>query len=178
MDFWQLAESWSPVWEFESRELPRALVERCLGAAHAAPAPPGIPPWRFTVLMAAESRAHLATAVAAAVGGDAAAVAACRQAPVLVVLSTPARHGDPPGPGRGGGGVGACLQNLVLCAWDAGLGALTLEGARWGETAAVRAACALEADEAPCALVALGFPAAVPPRRPRPPLAQVTRWMV
>ena len=175
MDFWQLADSWSTVWEFESRPLLRPLVERCLRAAHAAPASPGIPPWRFTVLMDPAALAQLSTALAAAAGpAGGALVSACRQAPLVVAVSS-LSTGDGDAQGASRLRVAACLQNLLLCAWDEGVGSVTLEGARW-DTPGVRAACQMGAAEEFCALVGLGFPASVPPRHPRPPLAQVTRW--
>ena len=171
MEFWQLAGSWSPVCEFEPLPLPRALVERCLEAAHAAPAPPGPPPWRFTVLVDAAQRSALVAALVAASPAEARTLAsACAQAPVLVAVHAASSEAAI------SFGVGACIQNLLLCAWDEGAGALPLAGPHWG-TPAVRAACGIDGEGALAAVVALGYPAAVPPRRPRVPAADCTRWL-
>ena len=175
MDFVQLAQSLSPVWEFEGIPLPRQVIERCLAAAHAAPSSPGDPPWRFIILLNPERRAACAAALeAVSAQAGLPAASACRQAPALIAAAMVAPT-DPSDGAAAGRMVAAALQNFLLCAWDEGAGALALAGDRW-DSDAIRSACGLASGEQLCALVALGYPAAVPPRRPRVALADVSRW--
>jgi nitroreductase len=177
------------VYEFEPLPVERALLERCIEAAIWAPNRALTQPWRFVVLQGqALQRAAAAVAAAeAGTGEDAGAVARAggrlghsggsalrTSAAAVAVLQRQAADPDVRADDRLA--VAAAVENLILCAWDEGLGTLWVGGPA-ARDPGVRAVVGAAEDEELVALVALGYPAAVPPRRPRKKAAELTTWL-
>lgn len=136
-------------------------------------------PWRFTVLgpLARAAAADAATAheqrqppsPGTAAGGalrDAALALAVWQIPAADTATAKADLLA----------IGAAVQNLLLCAWDEGVGGLWIGGPVLGDRG-VRSACGGQPGHALVALLALGWPAEVPPLPRRLPLAAVTQTL-
>jgi nitroreductase len=158
---YELIRSRRSIYDFEPRPVGRELVEQALQAATWAPNRGLTQPWRFVIVEPA------AAAVPAA---DERTAAAAAQAPLAVaVLQRPAP--DPSTHDADRLAVGAAIQNLLLCAWDAGLGSLWVDGGL-----ADRRSLAAEAEEDIAALVLLGYPESVPPVRHRRRAAELTDW--
>ncbi len=179
MNAYDLIRSRRSVRAFEPRPLPREAVARCLEAAVWAPNHGLTQPWRFAVL-----------------GG-----AALRE---LAALSSTLEARQPPDPGQDAAGplqqaaaavavwqaeapdartgaadrlaVAAAVQNLLLCAWDEGWAGTWLGGPLLSDPAVRRLVRAPGGDDL-AAVLALGWPAEVPPLRPRRRLAELTRWV-
>ncbi len=165
MQFWQLAESRRSCLEFESTPIPRAALERCLLAAHWAVDPGRSQPWRLVILWGEKPRARLAEALG---------VAPAHSAAVLLAVWCRPHAGDVPTPTELLA-VGAATANLVLAAWEQGVGSLWLPEALLGRPDVTRACLGLEGEHL-LGVLAMGYPAAVPPRPPRVPLEQCVRW--
>lgn len=68
------------------------------------------------------------------------------------------------------------IQNLLLSAWDAGLGGYIRTGPIL-EKPRIRSALGIPDDQRLLAFIQLGEPAAVPDPKPRTPAAEKTRWL-
>lgn len=177
---------------FEDRPVPRAAVERAIGAAGWAPSPHGRQPWRFAVVEAPARRAALAEAMAAsweaqlALDGQDAATIAARSAksrdrlvtaPVLIIVCRYLADLDVyPDPDRQAAeatmatqSLGAAVQNLLLSLWADGLDAGWMCAPLFAPDV-VRAALDLDPALEPQALIPVGHAAKDPVRRPRRPL--------
>ncbi len=159
------------VYEFAALPVSGEVVERCLDAARWAPNLHLTQPWRFVVVQG-RSQAAAAAAVSAVDRrtGDALAAAAC----AVGVL----RRDCPDALQRDADMLasGAAVENLILCACDEGLGTVWIGGPA-ASSPEVRAAVEGAEDEDLVALVAIGYPAAVPPRRPRRALREMVTWL-
>jgi len=177
---------------FCDRPVDDALLDRLVTAACLAPAPHHSRPWRFVVCTSPAGRRALAEGMArrwredlAADGTDpaevesrcAASIRRLTAAPALVLacLTTEGldRYPDPRRSAAEWGlavlSLGAAVENLLLAAADAGLGACWVAAPMFcpAESAA---ALALPDGWRPQALVMLGWPAPGTPSRPRPPV--------
>ncbi len=183
---------------FSDRPVAREQVERVLEAARWAPSPHGRQPWRFMVLTQPTTKAHLALAMGEewqatlAQDGEPPDVVAkrmaisrerIRSAPVIIVPCLYLVDLDQyPDPERQAAettmavqSLGAAIQNMLLCAYQAGLDMGWMCAPLFCQSV-VQAALALPADWLPQALLPLGYAAADPKRRPRRPLEDLVRW--
>ena len=184
---------------FRADPVPRAIVERAIEAAGWAPSPHGRQPWRFAVVEAQERRLALAEAMAAtwreqlALDGQDAAVVQHRlersrerleTAPVLIVpclfLADLDRYPDA---ARQAAeeimaiqSLGAAVQNLLLSLYASGVDGGWMCAPLFAADV-VRDALGLAPGLTPHALIAVGYAARDPIRRPRLPLERlIASW--
>ncbi len=183
---------------FRPDPLPHGLVERLIEAAGWAPSPHGTQPWRFAILSRAETKTRLADAMAAdwrhnlAMDGEPPEVIEARlagsrrrilEAPVLVLVCLYTEDLDRyPDPVRAAAerlmaiqSLGASIQNLLLAAYAEGIDAGWMCAPLFC-TQIVVDALGLDSTLTPQALIALGYAAADPKRRPRRPVATLIAW--
>lgn len=183
---------------FTAEPVPPAVIERLLTAACAAPSAHNRQPWRFAVLPGLESRRRLAEALGADFRRDLladglppedAAAQAERsyrricEAPLAVLLCyDPTGEDVYPDPLRqqletwmGVQSAALAGGTLLLAAHAEGLGGVWLCAPLFAPQVA-RQALDLPGEWQPQALLLLGYPAKLPPPRPRRPLAEVARF--
>ncbi len=184
---------------FRPDPVPRGIVERAIEAASWAPSPHGRQPWRFAVVEAQARRAALAEAMAATWqaqleldGQDAATVQArlrkskerLRQAPVLVVACLyladldvyPDAQRQADEATMAVQSLGAAVQNLLLSLYAAGVDGGWMCAPLFCPEI-VRRHLGLAEGLVPHALVAVGYAARDPVRRPRLPLDRlIVSW--
>ena len=184
---------------YDGRPVPEAVVEQLLQAAVLAPSAHNRQPWRFVVITSPEVQRRLAAAMARRWEGDLVAdgvepavreawLAFSRQrfgeAPVLVVAClTMAEMDRYPDEARqraeqimGVQSVAAAIQNLLLAAALAGLGACWTCAPLFAPDV-VRRELQLPDDWEPQAAITLGYPRHVSAYRDRKPLEQVVRYI-
>ena len=194
-----LAQGRRSVRAFETRPVPREIVEAAIAAAGWAPSPHGRQPWRFVVIESQARREALADAMAETWreqlrldGQDEATVEArleksrdrLRRAPVLVLTCLYLAGLDVyPDPARQAAeatmavqSLGAAVQNLLLALYAAGVDGGWMCAPLFCPDV-VRATLGLGPGLDPHALIAVGYAAADPLRRPRLPLdALIVDW--
>ncbi|HEX2348884.1 MAG TPA: TIGR03668 family PPOX class F420-dependent oxidoreductase [Ktedonobacterales bacterium] len=199
LDFLPLARGRRSVRSFQSRPVPRAVLEEMLAAAAWAPSPHGRQPWRFVVLTRPEPKARLADAMGddwratLAQDGEAAEVVEQRlrrshqriqEAPALVLaclyLDDLDRYPDEQRQlaeeTMAIQSLGAAIQNLLLAAYALGLDTGWMCAPLFSP-ATVCAALDLPSSLIPHALIPVGYAARDPKRRPhRLPDELVVRW--
>jgi coenzyme F420-0:L-glutamate ligase/coenzyme F420-1:gamma-L-glutamate ligase len=177
---------------FDTRPVPRGIVEEAIAAAGWAPSPHGRQPWRFVVVESQVRRDALADAMAATWrtqlrldGQDQATVAArleksrdrLHRAPVLIVPCLYLEGLDVyPDADRQRAeetmavqSLGAAVQNLLLSLYSAGVDGGWMCAPLFCPEV-VQEALGLSSALNPHALIAVGYAAADPVRRPRLPL--------
>jgi PPOX class probable F420-dependent enzyme len=177
---------------FDTRPVPRAIIEEAIAAAGWAPSPHGRQPWRFVVVESQERRDALADAMAATWrtqlrldGQDKATVEArleksrdrLHRAPVLIVPCLYLEGlDDYPDADRQRAeetmavqSLGAAVQNLLLSLYAAGVDGGWMCAPLFCPEV-VQEALGLSPALNPHALIAVGYAAADPVRRPRLPL--------
>jgi F420 biosynthesis protein FbiB-like protein len=196
------ASSWlrgrRSVRRFQPQAVPEEVVRRILEAATWAPSAHHRQPWRFAVLASPAARARLAHALAEAFRQDLLAdglpaaevelrVTRSRQriseAPLAILLCLDPSVGDAyPDPARqqyehwmGIQSVALAGGHLLLAAWAESLGSVWMCAPLFAPTAAQQA-LGLPQNWQPQALILLGYPAQIPPPRPRRPLEEVARF--
>lgn len=179
MRAYDLIRSRRSIHDFEAVPIAAEVVERCLEAATYAPNLGLTQPWRFTVLREG-AKARLAGAVAA-FGAVHAPAPGCAAAGPLRAADVAVAVGQVADPDLGIRAtdrlaVAASIENLLLCAWDEGVGGLWIGGPVL-EDADVRGAAGAVAGCDLVALLALGYPEAVPPLPRRRTAAEVIRWV-
>jgi coenzyme F420-0:L-glutamate ligase/coenzyme F420-1:gamma-L-glutamate ligase len=184
---------------FDTRPVLRAIVEEAIAAAGWAPSPHGRQPWRFAVVESQERREALAEAMAETWrsqlrldGQDRAIVEARLQksrdrlhrAPVLIV---PCLYLDGldtyPDVDRQAAettmaiqSIGAAIQNMLLSLYASGVDGGWMCAPLFCPEI-VREALGLDESLTPHALIAVGYAAADPVRRPRLPLDElIVEW--
>ncbi len=184
---------------FQERPVPREAIERALAAAAWAPSPHGRQPWRFAVIERQERRAALADAMASAwevqlrLDGQSEEIVQLRlqksrerltTAPVLVLACLYLEDLDVyPDPDRQAAettmaiqSLGAAVQNLLLTVYAEGLDAGWMCAPLFCPEI-VRTTLGLDEALIPHALIAIGYAAKDPVRRPRRPLDElVVQW--
>jgi coenzyme F420-0:L-glutamate ligase/coenzyme F420-1:gamma-L-glutamate ligase len=183
--------------QFQAKPVAEETIRRLLEAAHAAPSAHNSRPWRFVVLCDKKARKVLAACMAAVYRRDAEAegrpeeeilarnrrsMARIAEAPAAVLVCAEVSSLPPPESRRSAGdrvlivqSVAAAVQNLLLAAHDAGLGACWI-GAPVFCPQAARESLGLEARWEPQALILLGYPAENPERPEGKPLDEVVEW--
>jgi coenzyme F420-0:L-glutamate ligase/coenzyme F420-1:gamma-L-glutamate ligase len=180
---------------FDTRPVPRAIVEEAIAAASWAPSPHGRQPWRFVVVESQERRDALADAMAETWraqlrldGQDESVVEArlhksrdrLQRAPVLVIpclylegLDTypdaDRQHAEETMAVQS---LGAAVQNLLLSLYAAGVDGGWMCAPLFCPEV-VQAALGLDPTLDPHALIAVGYAASDPVRRPRLPLDEL-----
>jgi nitroreductase len=142
MDTWLAVASRRETRDYADRPIPDDVVRAILDAGRLAGSGSNKQPWRFLLVESEEPRARLAEAVFAPANVHGAQV-------VIVIV------------GRSSFDTGRCAQNMLLAAWNAGVGACP-NGQKDPEGA--QAALGL-GEETIAAVLTFGYPA-----RPRDPL--------
>jgi nitroreductase len=137
MDTWLAVASRREVREYADRDLPDEVVRTILDAGRLAGSSQNRQPWRFLVVEEAAARERLAEAVYAP--GN------VRGAKLVVAIA-----------GKAGFDTGRAAQNMMLVAWNEGVGSCP-NGIRDPEAA--RAALGLGADDALATVLTFGYPA-------------------
>jgi nitroreductase len=97
-------------------------------------------------------------------------------APVAVGVSLP-REKDPWVWKNNISDSAAAIENLLLAAWDRGLGTCWMAGPLKTKAAAIASFLGIPKDRELVAIVALGYPDHQPPMPPKKDVAQKTRWL-
>ena len=137
MDTWLAIASRREVREYADREVPEKTVELILDAGRLAGSARNRQPWQFLLVESAERRARLAGTVYEPDNINGAQV-------VVAIL------------GRAGMDVGRCIQNMLLAAWNEGVGGCP-NGLRDADEA--KRALGLDADEEIAVVLTFGYPA-------------------
>jgi len=190
-----LLQSRRSVRKFQTRPVPRALIEQILEAARWAPSPHGRQPWRFVVLTRQEVKIHLADRMGDTwqqnleMDGQDAEVVNIRleksrqrilNAPAIIIpclyLEDLDRYPDERRQAdetiMAIQSIGAAIQNMLLMAFDLGLDT----GWMCAPLFCPEVVCeALDLDKRliPQALITVGYAAADPQRRERLPLSSL-----
>jgi nitroreductase len=136
VDTWLAIASRREVREYADRDLPEEVVRSILDAGRLAGSAKNRQPWRFLIVEDEPARKRLAEAVFEPTNVQGARL-------VVAIV------------GRSGFDTGRCAQNMLLAAWNAGVGSCP-NGQR--DPAAARAALGLE-DEEIAAVLTFGYPA-------------------
>src|SRR5579862_6934928 len=126
--------------DYVDREIPADVVTRILDAGRLAGSARNRQPWRFLVVESAERRERLADAAYAGEN--------IRGARLVVAIV-----------GRPGLDAGRCAQNMLLAAWNEGVGSCP-NGVR--EVEAAQRALGLDADDEIAIVLTFGYPAREP----------------
>jgi nitroreductase len=137
MDTWLAVASRRETREYEKRELPEEIARRILDAGRLAGSAKNRQPWRFLVVESDEARAKLAHAVYEP--GN------VRGAKLVVAVLA-----------KGSLDAGRAVQNMLLVAWNEGVGSCP-NG--FSDPEAARAALGLGADDELALLLTFGYPA-------------------
>lgn len=198
-DLHQIIHSRRSIRRYAATSVPREVVERLLTAAVWSPSAHNRQPWRFAVLTEASTKERLARAMGdklradrltdgdlpAVVEQDAArSYARITEAPVAVLACLTLAEMDSYADERRARAeylmavqsVAMALQNLLLAAHAAGLGACWMCAPLFCP-AVVREALALPMDWEAQALITLGYPASAGKPAQRQPLGNVTLWL-
>lgn len=170
MDTMDAIRGRSSVRDYKSDTVSDDVLKDVLEAAVQAPSSDNVCDWEFVVVKTPEGRNALAVA---AFNQGFVAKAPC----VIVVCSDLERIAKAYG-ARGEElysiqNTSAAIQNLMLSAWDKGLGTCWV-GAFDEE--AVKNAVVLPANVRPLALITLGYPAGTPVKSKRKPVDSVLHW--
>jgi len=136
VDTWLAVASRREIREYADRAIPEDVVRTILDAGRLAGSAKNRQPWRFLLVEDETARARLAEAVFEPTNVQGARL-------VVAIV------------GRSGFDTGRCAQNMLLAAWNAGVGSCP-NGQR--DPAAARAALGLE-DEEIAAVLTFGYPA-------------------
>lgn len=178
MKFSELVQKRQSTRKFSDRPVPREMIAQCLEAARLAPSACNSQPWSFLIVDEPELKNQL---VMKAMGGIYKTNAFVINAPLLLVIITEASSYI----ARLGGylrhvkynliDIGIAGEHLVLQAAELGLGTCWLG---WFKESAVRQVLGLPRQTRIDVMIAMGFPAANDPFRPklRKPLAEVARF--
>jgi nitroreductase len=71
----------------------------------------------------------------------------------------------------------AAIENLMLAAWDKGLGTCWMTGPLKARADTIAAFLSVPQDRELVAIVTLGYPDHTPPMPPKKDIAQKTRWI-
>lgn len=199
MDLARIIRSRRSVRAYRPDPVSRAQLEAMLEAARWAPSPHGRQPWRFAVVVAADSKQRLAAAMGAewrrqlALDGQDRAIIETRYrksheritgAPALIVPCLYLEDLDVyPDAERQAAettmaiqSLGCAIQNMLLTAYELGLDTGWMCAPLFCPQA-LRDALDLEITLIPQALITVGYVARDPKRRPRRPLSElVVHW--
>jgi nitroreductase len=137
VDTWLAIASRRETREYADRPIPEEIVRTILDAGRLAGSASNRQPWRFVIVESDAAREQLAAAVYEPTNVQGAAL-------IVAIV------------GRGGLDAGRCAQNMLLSAWNAGVGACP-NGLQ--DPDAARAALGLGADEDVAIVLTFGYPA-------------------
>jgi nitroreductase len=137
MDTWHAVASRREVRDYADRDLPADAVQRILDAGRLAGSARNLQPWRFLVVESAEARERLAAAVYEG--------ANVRGARLVIAIA-----------GRSGFDTGRAAQNMLLVAWNEGIGSCP-NGLKDAEEA--KRAVGLGPEEELAIVLTFGYPA-------------------
>jgi nitroreductase len=137
VDTWLAIASRREIREYADRAIPEDVVRTILDAGRLAGSAKNRQPWRFLLVEDETARARLAEAVFEPTNVQGARL-------VVAIV------------GRSGLDTGRCAQNMLLAAWNAGVGSCP-NGQR--EPEAARAALGLADDEELATVLTFGYPA-------------------
>jgi nitroreductase len=137
VDTWLAIASRRETREYADRPIPEEVVRTILDAGRLAGSASNRQPWRFVIVESDAAREQLAAAVYEPTNVQGAAL-------IVAIV------------GRGGLDAGRCAQNMLLSAWNAGVGACP-NGLQ--DPDAARAALGLGADEDVAIVLTFGYPA-------------------
>lgn len=189
--FFDIVRGRASVRYFDARPVSHEQIDQLIEAAGWAPSPHGRQPWRYAVLTRHAAKVHLADAMGEtwqqqlAMDGDPPDVILARragsrrrvvEAPVLIIPCLYTQVLDRyPDPERQAAeelmavqSLGAAIQNMLLTAYAAGLDAGWMCAPLFCPDI-VRAALGLSDELQPHAMIAVGYRAREPKRRPRIP---------
>ena len=149
MELWLAIASRREVRDYSETPIPADVERRILDAGRLAGSAQNVQPWRFVIVESAETRRRLADLVYAA--GN------VRGAQLVVAIAVS-------GKGPVSLDAGRCAQNMMLAAWDEGVGS-SPNGSP--DRDAVSALLGLREDEHPAIVLTFGYPA-----KPRDPSAR------
>jgi nitroreductase len=156
--------------DYRSDPVPDDVLEAIMEAAVHAPSSGNVQDWHFVVVKTPEGRNALA---AAAFNQSFVA-----KAPVVIVVCTDLDRISNAYGERGRSlysiqNTSAAIQNLMLAAWDRGLGTCWIGAFSEDE---VKSAVVLPTEVRPLALITLGYPAGKPVKSRRKPVNDVLHW--
>jgi nitroreductase len=137
VDTWLAIASRRETREYADRPIPEEVVRTILDAGRLAGSASNRQPWRFVIVESDAAREQLAAAVYEPTNVQGAAL-------IVAIV------------GRGGLDAGRCAQNMLLAAWNAGVGACP-NGLQ--DPDAARAALGLGADDEIAIVLTFGYPA-------------------
>lgn len=156
--------------EYKSDPVPDAAISEIIEAATQAPSSGNVQDWEFVIVRTSEGRSALASAAF-----EQGFVA---KAPVVIVVCSDTERISNAYGERGKTlysvqNTAAAIQNLMLAAWDRGLG--TCWVGAFSEDA-VRDAVVLPSNARPFAIITLGYPADRQAKPRRKPVDRVMHW--
>jgi nitroreductase len=137
VDTWLAIASRRETREYADRPIPEEVVRTILDAGRLAGSASNRQPWRFVIVESDAAREQLVAAVYEPTNVQGAAL-------IVAIV------------GRGGLDAGRCAQNMLLAAWNAGVGACP-NGLQ--DPDAARAALGLGADDEIAIVLTFGYPA-------------------
>ncbi len=147
--------------QFKSDPIPRENVESLIDAARLAPSANNIQPWEFVAITKRETREKIAQ--------DVQSGAFIASAPLCIAILCPeTRHAIQD--------AAAAMENLMLAAWDMGIGSCWVAAYREPFAERVRELVEGPADYNVIALAALGYPAAKPEIPPKRAVKDILHW--
>ncbi len=168
MDLYDAIDGRRSIRRFLDREVPSDMVETAIRCATMAPSAHNRQPWEFVVTRNADKKRILSKrSYASHLEKAPVAIVACARVPLhnskkgermrLLALQD----------------VSAAVQNLLLALHGFGLGACWIGDF---DEDTIRHAFNVPSDRIPVAIVAVGWPAASPPKPARKPLEEVVCW--
>lgn len=147
--------------QFKSDPIPREIVETLINAARLAPSANNIQPWEFVAITKPETREKIAQ--------DVQSGAFIATAPLCIAILCPeSRHAVQD--------AAAAMENLILAAWDQGIGSCWVAAYREPFAERVRELVEGPADYNVIALAALGYPAMKAETPPKRSVKEVLHW--
>ncbi|HDI11795.1 MAG TPA: nitroreductase family protein [Candidatus Acetothermia bacterium] len=158
MELWEAIKGRRSVRSFQDRPVEREPLKRLVEAAIWAPSGGNAQTWHFVVITDPEQLRRIRTVSPGMLGNPPAAIAVCQD------LVAARKKGGELGASLAVVDVAMATQNILLAAYDAGLGTCVIASFHKG---AVSRILGLPEGMEPVLLVSVGWPARVPPPPPR-----------
>jgi nitroreductase len=158
MELWEAIKGRRSVRSFQDRPVERELLERLVEAGIWAPSGGNAQTWHFVVITDPEQLRRIRTVSPGMLGNPPAAIAVCQD------LVAAREKGGELGASLAVMDAAMAVQNILLAAYDAGLGTCVIASFHKG---AVSRILGLPEGMEPVLLVSVGWPARVPPPPPR-----------
>jgi len=158
MEVWEAIKGRRSVRSFQDRPVERELLERLVEAGIWAPSGGNAQTWHFVVITDPEQLRRIRTVSPGMLGNPPAAIAVCQD------FVAAREKGGELGASLAVADAAMAAQNILLAAYDAGLGTCVIASFHKG---AVSRILGLPEGVEPVLLVSVGWPARVPPPPPR-----------